>query len=151
MHKTSKISMFLHKGFIVALCLVLVGCSFNVFNDPPANIQVRLVSYNETLPKSFFEQSMAVIRVQYPRADFRSTVPSIPYGNLEYAYIEYRPEKGSEEIYLHALITDHRYAWRIDERFKVKDRLKYRTKFNTILENIHRARDPEYLRADTPE
>lgn len=135
----------------LALGFALTGCgSFNPFNDPPANIEVEEVSYNSTLPESFFRQSMATLRMQFPNADYRSTAPRIPYGDLVYSYIEYKPtpedKKRDEIMHMHALITDGNRAWRIDETFNVDDRLKYRTRFQAILENIQRARNPAFIR-----
>ncbi len=127
--------------------IFLSGCAgYNPFEEKPAQIDVKLVAYNETLPKSFFDQSMAVIRMQHPNAKFFAASPATAYGDLAYAYIEYITNPGSKEVLLHALITDYRYAWRADERFELKERLKYRTKFNSILENIQRARSPEFRR-----
>ena len=123
---------------------LLAGCI--KFEEPPADIDVKLVSYNQTLPQSFFDQSMAVIRMQFPQANFKAASAINSYGDLVYAYIEYEPFPEAKDLYMHALITDRQYAWRIDEKFKKKDRLKYRTKFNSILENIQRARSPEYRR-----
>lgn len=130
-------------------CLVLSAAmlaSCIKFNEPPANIDVTLVPYNITMPGSFHQQSMALIRMQYPQAEFKASSPNSTYGDLIYAYIEYIPEPESDYIHIHSLITDRVYAWRIDEKFFKKDRLKYRTKFNSILENIQRARSPEYRR-----
>lgn len=131
-------------GLLLAGSVGLSGCI--KFDEPPANIDVDLVAYNQTLPQSFFDQSMAIIRMQYPQAEFKAASPNSTYGDLTYAYIEYYPEPESEYIHLHSLITDRIYAWRIDEKFMRKDRLKYRTKFNSILENIQRSRSPEYRR-----
>ena len=124
--------------------VVLVGCF--KFDEPPANIDVSLVPYNITMPGSFHQQSMGLIRMQYPQAEFKASSPNSTYGDLIYAYIEYIPEPESDYIHIHSLITDRVYAWRIDEKFFKKDRLKYRTKFNSILENIQRARSPEFRR-----
>ena len=124
--------------------VVLVGCF--KFDEPPANIDVSLVPYNITMPASFHQQSMGLIRMQYPQAEFKASSPNSTYGDLIYAYIEYIPEPESDYIHIHSLITDRVYAWRIDEKFFKKDRLKYRTKFNSILENIQRARSPEFRR-----
>lgn len=129
---------------LLTASVALSGCF--KFDEPPANIQVELVPYNITLPKSFFEQSMALIRMQYPQADFKAASPNSTYGELIYAYIEYYPEPDSKHIHIHSLITDRVYAWRIDEKFLREDRLKYRTKFNSILENIERSRSPEFRR-----
>lgn len=127
--------------------IFLSGCAgYSPFEEKPAQISVKLVAYNQTLPKSFFDQSMAVIRMQHPNAKFFSASPATAYGDLSYAYIEYVPNQGSKEVFLHALITDYSYAWRADERFSLKERLKYRTKFNSILENIQKSRTPEFRR-----
>lgn len=145
--------MKMHKALVLVMFLALTGCgSFNPFNDPPANIEVERVNYNVTLPESFFRQSMATLRLQFPDAEFRSSAPRIPYGDLVYSYIEYKPKPKSEnksernQVNMHALITDGERAWRIDESFDMDDRLKYRTRFDAILENIQRARDPEFIR-----
>lgn len=136
-------------ALVFGLALILSGCgSFNPFNDPPANIEVEEVAYNHTLPESFYRQSMATLRLQFPNAEYRSTAPRIPYGDLVYSYIEYRPKpKENDMMNIHALITDGKRAWRIDESFEAEDRLKYRTRFNTILENIQRARNPAFIRS----
>jgi len=131
-------------GSVILSAIVLAGCI--KFEEPPANIDVTLVPYNITMPQSFHQQSMALIRMQFPQAEFKASSPNSTYGDLIYAYIEYIPEPESKDIHIHSLITDRVYAWRIDEKFKQKDRLKYRTKFNSILENIQRARSPEYRR-----
>lgn len=139
--------MKMQKALFLSLFVMLAGCgSFNPFDEPPANIEVKRVNYNTTLPESFFRQSMATLRLQFPDAEYRASAPRIPYGDLIYSYIEYKPKPDGDMVNMHALITDHTRAWRIDESFDQDDRLKYRTRFNTILENIQRARNPEFIR-----
>ena len=140
-----------HVTLMILMAGVLTGCgSFNPFDDRPAVISVEEVNYNQTLPESFFRQSMATLKLQFPNAQYRSTAPNIPFGDLVYSYIEYKhnTDKKYNRINMHALITDGERAWRIDETFKNDDRLKYRTRFNTILENIQKARSPEFIRSN---
>lgn len=138
--KKAALSLFLVCGLALSAC-------GTPFKEEPANIEVEEVGYNHTLPESFYRQSMAVLKLQYPNADYRSTAPRIPYGDLAYSYIEYKPTpEKNNMMHMHALITDGERAWRIDEKFEVGERLKYRTRFNAILENIQRARNPEFIR-----